>query len=416
MLKKIFYILMLVIFPTASFAAEPIVMGYWENWSTYQNYPMPNNAKGSTNSKLAGQISGINTLAYAFLEVADDGAIQFLDIWSDLDPNSVKAKQFCKQSPSSCEGFPSSASLGNFDAFTKTPVKHHVISVGGGGYGAAVEKAFDHPDRFVSSLKMLVEIYPIDSLDIDYEPANGVPLAYVQKFIELTRKIKESIPSLRVSYAISANCYNINKFGIENWKKLEKNLDYISIMGYDMHGAFDSSYPYTALHSALIAKNQTGSAEAALKALLKAGIAKNKIILGMPLYGLAVGGVQEGGLGEVFTSGVEGDLDGKNCSTRLGAKNLCSGSFQYKTLVDQGYTPVPVIVGQQLAGVYAYHPEKKIFVSYDSPESAAAKAQYAVSNQLAGVMFWALRYDRPINDSQSVLAAVSKVYGLPPKA
>lgn len=408
--KQNLLVMILALMPVAEVLAEPIIMGYWENWATYVNFPMPNNAKQSKNAVLSDQMAHLNALAYAFLEVAEDGAIQFADVWSDLDPNSLQDKQYCQAFPSGCEGFPANASLGNFAAFSKAPVKHHVISVGGGGYDRVVERAFDHPDRFVASLKALMAIYQIDALDIDYEPPQGMTLANAPKMIELTRKIKEAAPALIVSYAISANRYNIERLGADTWKKLGANINYISIMGYDIHGSFDANYPYTALHSALVSQSDNGSVEITLKALVKAGIAKNKIILGMPLYGRAVAGVKEQGLGQIFTHAIKGDLDGNHCSTRLGSKNLCSGVTQYKTLVDQGVIAIPVMVAGQLAGVYAYQDDKKVFISFDNPDSAAAKAQYAINNQLAGVMFWALRYDTPVKDSRSVLAAVAKVY------
>lgn len=390
---------------------EPIVMSYWENWATYQHYPMPNNAHGSKNTALTDQIKNINALAYTFLIVGNDGSLQFSDTWSDLDPNSEQDKNFCTASPSSCIDFPQKAGLGNFDAFTKTAIKHHFISVGGAGQDRAFEKALEHPDKFVSSLKALVETYPIDALDIDYEPEKGVPTAYVQRFIALTDQIKAALPSITLSYAIIANKHNIEKFGAENWKKLGNNLNYISIMGYDMHGAFERDNPHTALHSALMTQDEGHSIESTLQALNKVGISNDKIILGMPLYGRAVGGVTSDGIGQVFTQGVKGDMDPDNCSIQLNAKNLCGGNFQYKTLVNQSYAPVPVTVGHQITGAYSYNANTKVFVSFDSPESAAAKAQYAINNHLAGVMFWALRFDKPVNDPQSILAAVTKVYG-----
>ncbi len=390
----------------------PIIMSYWENWATYQHFPMPGDTQGSKNKVLTEQLAAMNALAYAFFTVGNDGSIQFFDTWSDLAPNSEQDRRFCNASPNSCVNFPQNAGLGNFSAFTKTEIKHHFISVGGGGNDKAFEIAMDHPEQFVSSLKTLVEHYNIDALDIDYEPERGVPKAYIPRFIAITEQIKTALPSLIVSYAISSNSNNINRFGTDNWKKLEKNLDYISIMGYDMHGTFDRGAPYTALHSALMTEHADGSIENSLKALNKAGIPNEKVILGMPLYGRGVGGVSEDGLHQIFTAGYRGDLDSNKCSTELNANNICSGMIQYKTLVDRNARPVEVKVGNQLAGVYTYDAAKGIFISYDNHDSAAAKAEYAQKNQLAGVMFWALRFDKPVNDPQSILGAVAKVYGL----
>ncbi len=406
------FLLLLFVLPAT---AAPIVLGYWENWGTYQNFPMPHNATNSKNEILSSQLTGLTALAYAFLEVANDGSIIFSDIWSDLDPNSKQDKQFCSASPASCHGYPQSGSLGNFSAFAKTSVPHHVISVGGAGHDATWENAFANPDKFVASLKTMVDTYKVDWLDIDYEPLGGVPAHNIPRFITLTDKIKLTLPNLIMSYTIAANSNNVKSFGAENWKKLGVNVNYVSIMGYDMHGVFDVSNPKTALHSALIAEKGDFSVESTLKALNNSGIANHKIILGMPVYGRAVGGVATKGLGQQFTQAVEGDLDEKNCSTNLYAGNACGGMTQYKTLIDQAHVAFPVNINGELSGVYAYDANKKIFVSYDNAESATAKTRYAVKNQLAGVMFWTLRFDKPVNNPHSILGAIDKVYGIVPK-
>ena len=37
---------------------------------------------------------------------------------------------------------------------------------------------------------------------------------------------------------------------------------------------------------------------------------------------------------------------------------------------------------------YLYNAEKKIFVSYEDPESLALKCKYVLDHKLGGVMFW----------------------------
>jgi chitinase len=37
---------------------------------------------------------------------------------------------------------------------------------------------------------------------------------------------------------------------------------------------------------------------------------------------------------------------------------------------------------------YLYNSEKKIFVSYEDPESLALKCKYVLDHKLRGVMFW----------------------------
>ncbi|MEO8401750.1 MAG: glycoside hydrolase family 18 protein [Gammaproteobacteria bacterium] len=213
-----------------------------------------------------------------------------------------------------------------------------------------------------------------------------------------------------------ANPANIRNFGQDNCQQLAKNVTYISVMGYDMHGSFDKSNPFTALQSALFSDHADYSDQSAIEALNGVGIPNEKIILGLPMYGRAVGNVQVSGLGQVFTQAVKGDLDDSNCCTNLNVGNVCGDMIQYKNLVDQQYQAIPVSVSGKTSGVYAYQSTQKIFVSYDNPDSATVKANYALDKNLAGVMFWALRFDKPVLESNSILGAVDKVFGIQPSA
>lgn len=386
----------------------PIFMGYWEDWGTYDGFPMINNAGGQANPTLSGQLTEINALAFAFLEIAEDGTIKFADTFSDLNDKNPLDKRFCQASPESCKDFPVNAGLGNFAAFVQTPLTYHIVSVGGAGHDKDWQYAFNNPDRFVASLKLLVDTYNIHWIDIDYEPVQGVPQNYVQKFITLTTKIKQTLPDLTLSFTVLANPHWINNFGMTNWAQLKQNLNYISVMGYEMHGAFDTQNPYTALQSALIMDDPDSySDESAILALNQVGIPNSMIILGIPLEGCAVGGVEKEGLGEKFTQSIKGDIDAGDCSIDLDAKNPCDGTIKYKTLVDDRYKAVSVIQNGVVAGIYSYDRAKKMFVSYDNGESAAVKTAYVKSHNLAGVMVWALRFDKPINDPNSIIHAIS---------
>lgn len=157
-MKRLIALALCAMFNLSNVQAAPFLMGYWENWDEYNNFPMPNNAKGEDNPYLTAQLTGLNALAYAFLEVAPTGAVSFNDAWSDLDPNSTQDQQFCQQFPESCPGFPAKAGIGNFIAFSKAPIAHHVVSIGGAGHDDSWETAFRNPDRFIASL--VADEYP----------------------------------------------------------------------------------------------------------------------------------------------------------------------------------------------------------------------------------------------------------------
>jgi len=61
---------------------------------------------------------------------------------------------------------------------------------------------------------------------------------------------------------------------------------------------------------------------------------------------------------------------------------------------------------------YLYNPEKKIFVSFDDPQSLAAKCRYVLNHKLRGVMFWDYEADK----TGTLLDAVDAGLGIGPGA
>ncbi len=98
--------------------------------------------------------------------------------------------------------------------------------------------------------------------------------------------------------------------------------------------------------------------------------------------------------------------------------NTCSGMFKYASLKNN--TAIPVVTnGSELSGVYANVTGN--FISYENPASVSAKAQYVLKNNLAGIMFWALRYDQPVIvnnqlNPNSLLGAVDTLFGIQPNS
>ncbi len=402
-----------------SSSTDPFIMGYWENWAQYGGYPMPNNAAGQSNSKLSAQMTGLTAIAYAFVEVADDGTIQFFDAWSDLSPKNTQDQKFCSQFPKACPRFPNSANFGNFAAFARAPVKHRFVSVGGAGHDGSFQSAFNNADsinRFVTSLKALVDTYGIDGIDLDYEPVGGIPDVYVQSFMNLVAKMRQAMPQVLISYTTGADQYGYIRLGQANWQKLSASVNYIQIMGYDIHGAYETGNPYTNLHSPLFDAPSQYSDDNAITTLLGLGVPSSKVILGMPFYGRGEGGVNASGLGQKFNQSFRGDLDDAKCSLTLGAWNVCTGMITYQALVDRGYKSQPVSVNGNMSGVFTYDSSQKVFISYEDPSSVTVKSQYAINKKLGGVMFWALRHDTPVDNSASLLLAVDKAFGITPNS
>lgn len=426
-----------------AYATTPIIMGYYQNSDQYHSYPMSGNAQHASNPDLDAKLTGINTLTYAFFETltaADAslagispgsqaqyvGQVRFSDAWSDLNSDNANDTRFCGEYPYSCgiytsqyTAWPTSAAGadGNFQAFVNSKVMNHVISIGGAGHDDSWAAAFAYPDNFVNSVVALVNAYGITGLDLDFEPSSAALQQNAEDFVNLVQLLHTDLPHVMLTWPVIPNANFIAALTQSQWQTLAQNLSYVSVMGYDMAGEF-SIPTVTGLHSALLAPDSQPEAyndDSAVKALNAVGISNSQIILGVPSYGRAVGGVTASGLGQNFTLAVQGDLDTPGCSTTPGVSTSCGGTFSYTSLLQSAYTPTEVEVGNQDIGAYTYDGDKQWFVSYDSPSSIAFKANYVIDNNLGGVMMWTLRFDTATNNPDSLLAALDKPFGITPQ-
>jgi chitinase len=126
----------------------------------------------------------------------------------------------------------------------------------------------------------------------------------------------------------------------------------------------------------------------------KAGVPAEKILLGLPFYGHVWGQVAD----------------------------LNHGLFQPGKPIPHAYSPYSAIVESMLghgfvrywdaqASVpYLYNAEQQIFVSYEDPESIAAKGSYVLAHHLGGVMFW----DYAGDPSGALLHAIRASFAVKP--
>jgi chitinase len=262
-----------------------------------------------------------------------------------------------------------------------------LISVGGWlGSAAFSDVALTAKSRaiFIESAMEILKSYDLDGLDVDWEYP-GLPGAGnrfrsedKQNFTLLLKELRErftrefSQTHKRLILTIAAGASD-DYISHTEMARVQLYIDHVNLMTYDYYEA--GSDPRTGDHAPLYtdpADPKKDSADATVRAFEAAGLPAAKIVLGVPFYG------------RIWQQ----------------VANVNHGLFQTGEAVPNGYAPYNVVKETMLGHgftrywdtqskvPYLYSEEKKIFVSYEDPESLAAKGNYVLTHKLGGVMFW----------------------------
>jgi chitinase len=387
-------------------AAASEVVGYYPGW------------KSDAFAVTAANVdAGKLTMAlYAFVDLCWDGK------HGNPEP-SVNHVAPCQEPLNGALAFRDEAADGaNLRALVALKKRHPtfkvVVSVGGWDWSNRFSNVADSPEaraNFIASSLRLMRRYGLDGIDIDWEyPTEaGVPCVAgetcarpqdKQNFITLARELRGAFDAAgkqdRKHYAITiaagGNANYINDAGSSAWiRELARSLDWINIMAYDFHMPWEKNSGH---HAALYAdaKDPVSASgfysSGAVERYLKAGIAADKLVLGVPFYGYGWKGCAPGADGDgqyqACDGGASGGVNGGN-------------SYGFSHLLKRGML-TPAFEGgagyrrywNASARVpYLYNAAEKIWITYEDPASLKEKARYIKRQGLRGAMFWELSAD-----------------------
>jgi len=126
--------------------------------------------------------------------------------------------------------------------------------------------------------------------------------------------------------------------------------------------------------------------DAAVQSYLTGGVPAGKIVLGVRFVGTGWQGVgpTNNGLYQDATGPAQGTWDKAGAPT---------GSFGYQDIEDNYLVSSTRSFDKEAQVPWLYDANTGIMISYEDPESLAAKTNYAISNGLGGVMIWELGSD-----------------------
>lgn len=250
----------------------------------------------------------------------------------------------------------------------QNPALRVMLSVGGWGSGRFSEMAATSENRmaFARDCKRVVEEFGLDGIDIDWEypTQSSAKISSspqdTENFTLLMRDLRKVLGKQRLVTA--ATVCNANYI---DFRSCIQYMDLVNVMAYDMGNAPKH-------HAALFPSPHAGycTSSQAVEAHLKAGVPREKLVMGVPFYGK--GKRDDEGLREYRRSG-----------------RLPEGYAHHWD--DEGRFP------------YITNAQGEFVWGYENARSLAEKCQYILDQHLRGGMYWDYASDNPQGDERRTL-------------
>lgn len=234
----------------------------------------------------------------------------------------------------------------------------------------------------VRSIVEAVELYHYDGVDIDWEypgfytgAKGGITETaidsanYTAFMVALRKELKLANPDYILSAAVPAAPYNTYRFQIS---ELADVLDYFHLMTYDLDSENVSTH-LTPLYSS--SNGVSGcSVHDTVNYYLARGVRPEKLVIGAAFYG------RKFHLSSSATSAMK-----QNAMDR---ETILQNEIATAFLSRVASGEVIRYFDEVAKAPYLFDTVNKLAISYDDRESIMYKAQYAISKNLGGMMFW----------------------------
>lgn len=347
------------------------MIGYYAQWDTYdRDYQVA--------ELPAAQLDVVN---YGFIDIRD-GKCASGDTWADFEK------------PFPGDSMEPGAVRGNFHQLQL--LKQHnphlkvLLSIGGWTWSTHfTDVALTAASRteFVRSCVELATKYGFDGLDIDWEYPGGGGLAPgrpqdTQNYTLLLAEFRAQLGTRLLTIAAPAAPAQIAKIEIS---KIATIVDWVNVMTYDFHGSFEQTANLAAPVAPIDGDPTVGGAAltvtAAADAWIAGGLARDKLVIGMPLYGYGWAGVPSTNNG----------LFQPASSIPMGTWQ--EGVFDYRDVVANYLPTMTRHWSESAKAPWLYDATRGLMISYEDPQSLAAKTQLVRTKGLGGAMFWELSSD-----------------------
>ena len=380
-------------------------VAYFTEWGIYsRGY----NVKNVLTSGAAGELTAIN---YAFANIDSSNHCAIGDAYADYQKTFT-----ADQAVNGTADTWNQTLAGNFNQLRElkalNPNLKVLISIGGWTWSTNFSSAASsaNVNGFVNScldlfIKGNLPNLPgaasglFDGIDIDWEYPNDVGNNNphgpqdIQNYTNLLSTFRSQLDSYGQTtgkhYTLSvAAPAGQDKFTRLQLSQVAQSTDYIDLMAYDMHGAWNANGPtdfnaplYNDPADPSAPPANTYSVDTAVRGYLGAGVPASKLVIGVPFYGRGWTNVPNNNNGLFQSSASMQPAPSSNQAGVEDFRNL-------ENLTQSGYT-----MYHDNAAQASWIFNGSTFWSYDDPATIQTKTNYIKNNGLGGAMTWSLDGD-----------------------
>jgi len=254
-----------------------------------------------------------------------------------------------------------------------------ILMLGGAGehdqlVGAA---SAQHRAALVGNLVQVLDDLGYDGIDVDWEPIDAADRA---PLLALLSDLRAARPAMLLT--IPVNWVSINALDQVDsyYAQVAALVDQINIMSYEMSGNYDGwdSWLFGPLYGAT--PTHPSSIDSSVQRFLAVGVPARKLGIGVGFYGSCWRGVDQPRLA----------LAGRTVSMGLSDNTMTYAAIVHDYLPAAARTFDAEAQAPYLSAPAGVGPQSCTLITYEDPESIAAKGAYLRAQGLGGVIIWTI--------------------------